>query len=289
MRKRKVLLTIVFIALVSPQVNGVGIFMGRQTFVIPENGRLNENITYWLFPPQGQYSTFQPLAPMGLNTTITGCNAVAGIEYRDDGSLFIDWDAAGNPSSIDAYVSVSSPDNWQCPAEAGGDRYIDNLVFHSEGFGSVTMGVFSQIALYRNYAPKASLQSLATTELAVSIGLQFEDKNLSWWANSAEHPWFSYSIDWDGDGSIDQTGTATFNEEPVPDSQYPTLSRWTSGIQISTLQLDHLYDAVGNYNATLILSDSMETTTWQIPIEVIPEPATLLLFGFGVYLIKRRR
>jgi hypothetical protein len=53
MRKRKVLLTIVFVALVSSLVNGIGISPARQILAVPENGSFSENVRIWLFPPQG--------------------------------------------------------------------------------------------------------------------------------------------------------------------------------------------------------------------------------------------
>jgi len=282
-------------------VSGIGISPARRTFDIFENGGLDTEISYFLFPPQERYSALQPLSPAGLNATVTGCSTSAGIEYLQDGSMLIDWDTAVKSSwdgveGIWAYVDISTPDNWVNPAVAGGGRYMTDMVRHIEiedpsgGIHAIAAAI-SQLAMYRNYAPRAYLQSSATTELAVNLGLQFEDKHETWWANNPEFAWFRYEIDWDNDGVIDQSGNATLDEEAVLQDN---LYRWTSGIQISTLDLEHVYETGGNYTAMISVTDlgyvSGETTTFQIPVNVTPEPTTLALLGFGgLFLRKRHR
>ena len=285
-------------------VSGIGISPARWPNNLPEyDCSFDSSLTYSLMRPSTRrYSQFSISNPAGLSGTITGCSASGGIEYLSDGSMIIDWQSNEllSLSSITASINVTSPEAWACPAEPGGDTYMADLVWHKEmvetDSGIIpTLWTVSQIAFYRNYAPKAYLQSSATTGLTANLGLQFEDKKSSWFSKyidrdyNGTNPWFAYNIDWDGDGQTDQSGTAIFDEEPVPDSKYPSLFRWTSGIQVSTLSLEHVFSDPGNYLTMLYLTDGTETTTLQIPVNVTPEPATLALFGLGGLFLRKRK
>lgn len=282
-------------------VSGIGISPARATFDITEyNPSFNSNIGYTLSRPGTRYSGFSVSNSSGLIGTIIGSSASSGIEYLADGSMIIDWQSSELSSlgSITTTMNFQSPESWEPPVEPGG-ALITDLVRYSEmididsGIGGIA-AVVSQISFWRNYASRVYLQSSAITGLSVNLGLQFEDKSTSWWSRYADrdyygNPFFSYDIDWDGDGQTDQSGTVTFDEEPVPDSKYPTLFRWTSGIQISTVSLEHVFAEPGDYIATLYITDSIETTSLQIPLTVIPEPATLALFGFGGLFLRKRK
>ena len=276
-------------------VSGIGISPARWTNdLLDIDCSFNSGMTYSLVRPSTRYSQFSIHNPAGLNGTITGSSASSGIEYVNNSTLMIDWesDALSSADSITASIHVQSPESWACPVEPGGYVLAD-LVRHTEmvdtGSGiTAALSAVSEISLWRNYAPRAYLQSSATTGLAVDLGLQFEDKSTSWWAHSSEYPWFSYEIDWDGDGLLDLSGTATFDEEPLPHSKYPSLSTWTSGIQISEQSIEHVFSGPGDYLTTLYITDGKETTILQIPIYVTPEPATIALLGLGGLLLRKR-
>jgi len=303
-KKCKILCSaIVSLAFCAMNIYGIGISPARWTNDVREyNCNFNENKTYTLYRPSThQYSLFTVNDIAGLTGFLTGCSASSGIEYLNDKTLLIDWESEelSSLSTITASVHIQSPLSWDCPAEPGGDVYMDNMVSHSEaaqsGSGiSAIVNVVSQIALYRNYAPRTHLQNMTTEGLTATLDLQFEDKQSSWWSPYADrdcygNPFFSYDIDWDGDGQTDQSGTSTLDEEPGPDPQYPTHFRWTSGIQMSTIELDHVFETAGMYTAMITVNDSKETTTLEIPISVVPEPGTLALLGLGGLFLRKRR
>ena len=306
MKKNSLVFSFMLIAIlaINSNVKGIGISPARWPNGLLEfNCSFNSNMGYTLYRPSSRrYSIFSVSDAAGMTGTITGFSTSSGVEYQNNKSILIDWQSEElmSLSSITASINIQSPTSWDCPAEPGGSRYLADLVCHNEAFESgsgIVAGVaaVSQIAFHRNYAPRTYLQSLSTSELAVNLGLQFEDKKTSWFSKyidrdyNGTNPWFAYGIDWDGDGQTDQSGTAIFDEEPVPHSKYPNIFTWTSGIQVSTIALGHIYNSAGNYTATITLSDAMETTTLEIPIEVVPEPATLALLGLGGLFLRKHK
>ena len=277
---------------------GIGISPARWTVDMKEYGSFDRNISYELIRPSTRYSSFNVHDPVGLNGTLMGLKTQAGsslssgIEYLSDNSAIIDWESTELASlgNITALVNVQAPDLSTCTVEPG-TNYMDHLVQHSgmldpvTGIGAVS-AVVSQISIWRNYAPRVYLQDALIMGQSASLNLQFEDKSTSWWSDNPDQQFFSYEIDWEGDGIFDQDGTAGFDEEPVPHTKYPRISTWSSGIQTSTLSLEHVYDTPGDYTAIIELSDWRinETTSLQIPIATapVPEPATMLLFGSGL-------
>jgi|GEM_PF-5466659 len=280
----------------------IGISPGRWTNDLYEyDCSFDADNTYTLIRPSSRrYSQFTVFDVAGMTGSLAGCSASSGIEYIDDKSILIDWESEELASlgDITASIHVQSSHSWDCPVEPGGDVYVDSLVNHmeipesSDGIGGF-LSCVSQLALWRNYAPRVYLQDMATENLTAQLVWQLEDKQASWFSQSAEAVWFGYEIDWDGDGVTDQSGTTTFDEEPVPHWKYPTCSTWTSGTQISTLALDHVYAAGGDYMANITVRDfynnHSETTSMQIPISVVPEPATFALLGLGGLLLRKRQ
>ena len=300
MKKNLLVFSFVLLTVLSmvSDVSGIGISPARWTNdLLDIDPSFDSGMTYSLGRPSTRYSEFTVYNAAGLSGTITGYSVSSGVEYINDNTIRIDWesDALSSTDNITASIQVQSPESWACPAEPGGNSYLADLVRHIEvvepgsGIGGVA-AVISEISFWRNYAPRAYLQSSATTELAVSLGLQFEDKHETWWAKNPEFAWFRYDIDWDNDGIFDQSGNATLDEEAVFQNN---IYRWTSGFQTSTLDLEHVYETGGNYTATISVTDlgyvSGETTTFQVPINVIPEPTTLALLGLGGLFLRKNK
>lgn len=304
MKRQFLIITLITTSLLAQQVLAIGISPARNTFDLLEyNCTFGRNIGYMLIrPSSARYSMFSVYDAAGMNGTVTACSATNSFEYIDDKNILIDWQSSelASSSSITATINLQSPQLWDCPAEPGGNVYMTDLVRHSdviESESGISAGVatVSQIALYRNYAPRANLLNYPETVMAgqsANFVFQFEDKMASWWSKYSDRdyygrPFFSYTIDWDSDGITDFNGSAIFDEESVYDSQY-RIYRWTSGIQTGTVSLDHIFDVAGNYTATVTVSDSEELTSLEIPIHVVPEPATILFFGLGGLIFRRK-
>jgi len=286
------------IVLVATQISyGIGISPARWTVDLPENGLKDYGLTYSLSRPSTQYSSFTVSDPAGLDVSITGWSGIEGMERMDDNSILIDWNALGGQSAS-AYVNVRVPDIWQSSVNPG-SSYLGQLVDHREvrdvdsGIGAV-LSVVSQINFFRNYAPRINMLSLtkpSAVNQAANLTLQFEDKQDTWGCNDINRSWFSYEIDWESDGIIDQSGGTTFDEAPTPHPSINGIVSWTGGLQTSTLSLNHIFDTSGSYLATINVTDYGigETTSMVVPIEVVPEPAMIALFGLGGLLIRKRR
>ncbi len=284
-------------------VEAIGISPGRWPSDITEyNSQFNSSMGYTLIRPGTRYSLFTVYDAAGLTGIITGCSASNSFEYLDDKSILIDWESPelASVGTITASIQMQSPIPWDCPAEPGGGVYITDLVRHSDviqtGSGiSAGVAAISEVALWRNYAPKIHLldsQNIAEVGQSANFAIQFDDKMPSWFSRYSDRdynggPWLSYSVDWDSDGVVDFNGTATWDEEPEYDSYYK-IYRWTSGIQTSTLSLDHIYNQAGDYITTIKVWDGLESTIIEIPINVVPEPATLLLLTLGGLFLRRR-
>lgn len=287
------------------QVSAIGISPTRSTFDLLEyNCTFNSNISYTLNRPSStRYSMFTVYDAAGMTGSITGCSASNSCQYINNKNILIDWQSAelASTSHITATINVQSPQFWDCPAVPGGDVFMPDLVRHSDasvsGSGiSIGVAAVSQLALYRNYAPRPYVTSYQDT---LNIGqsgnfvFRLEDKQFVWFSpypdkNYNGGPWLSYSIDWEGDGIIDTIGNTTFDKNPVPYPGYPGLWKWTSGIQASTIALNHIYNAAGDYSAIVKVWDARESTTLGVPVHVIPEPTTILLIGLGGIFMRKK-
>jgi hypothetical protein len=305
--KRKIMIVAVVFLMTDfliQQASAIGISPARTTRDLLEyNCAFNSSIGYTLTrPSSARYSMFSVYDAAGMNGTITGCSASNSFEYIDNKNILIDWQSNEllSVSTTTAAINIQSPQSWNCPAVPGEGSYMADLVRHSEvvnvGSGiSVGVAAVSQISLWRNYAPKAyalNYQDSITHGQSANFVFQFADKQTSWVSsyidrNSNGGPWLSYSIDWEGDGVADITGSGIFDEDPIPYPKFPVFWMWTSGIQLSTISLDHIYASSGDYTATVKVWDSIESTTLEIPIHVVPEPATLLLFGLGGLFLRK--
>ena len=289
---------LVLCAGISHDAYGVGISPARWSVDVTENSPgVSGSTTYNLTRGGTRYSSFRVTSTAGLQGTVTGFSASAGVESAGSSAILIDWDTVG-AQNMSVYLTVSSPDPWSCPAEPGGSVYYDSLVTHADvpdptaGIVGVA-AVVSQMALYRNYAPRTTVLSRPETVSAgqtLVLDLEFEDKASAWFNKDPNRTWFTYHVDWDGGGIPDESGGVPFDESPVPDSRYPSLSTWTSGVQTSTLSLNHAYLDTGDWMASVTVVDvGGETTSLQIPIAVVPEPMCCTMVGFALQAIARRR
>lgn len=294
--KKVSLLGICLVLIVSYTSYGIGISPARWTTDMPENGERNYSLTYNLSAPTTQYSSFTVYDPAGLDVSITGCSSTDGIEYVNENTFYIDWNVIGT-QSVSAYVNVRIPEVWNTSVEPGGS-YFGDLTRHSElsvssSGVSAICAVVSQINFFRNCAPTINLMTStnpSSINQAANLTVQFNDKTQYWTSRNVNNEWFFYEIDWESDGIIDQSGGATFDEEAT---QHPTNERlfmWTSGVQTSTLSLDHIYDEAGEYLVTINVTDYGvgETASIQVPITVVPEPMTLSILGIGGLFLRKK-
>jgi hypothetical protein len=292
--KRKIMIAISLMAsILIQQVSAIGISPARRTYDIREyNCTFNSNIGYTLTrPSSARYSMFSVYDAIGMNGTITGCGASNSFEYVDNKNILIDWQSSEllSVSTTTATINIQSPQSWDCPATPGGGSYMADLVRHSDvistGSGiSVGVAVVSQISLWRNYALRGTvtgLQETYTSNQPVQFGVEVTDyligQGLLNWFD------FSYSIDWESDGIVDNylSGIRMADELGRTDGY-----SICGGYKYKDLNLEHIYSAPGDYLITLNLKD-METTSLIIPVHVVPEPTALLLLGLGGLFLRK--
>ena len=289
-RRKLILLTMVSLSF---QVYGIGISPARWTVDFKENGDFNSAKSYILSRPSTQYSQFTAYQAGGLNVEITGCSASDGIEYLPDGSILIDWNSSElvSQSSINAYIDVATPDPWLSPVDPG-NSYMADLVRHTEvldpdsGIGGV-VSVVSQINFYRNYALKGQVIDLQDN-YSLNTPLQFGIDVTDYLSTPGYLKWFdfSYTIDWESDGIIDDSLSGIRMRDELGQTDGDSIC---AGFKYKTLDLEHLYTASGDYLVSINLIDHIDITTLQIPVHVIPEPATLLLIGLGSLFLRRKQ
>lgn len=280
----------IIVSCLTNQSYGLGISPGRTTFMLPENSNeIESEVEYLLFPGQERYSVFKTLAPLGLNVANTGCDITTGVEYLPDGSMQIDWDIVTS-EIVRAYVEVSSPDDWQHPAEPGGNTYYDELVQYYEHLGSDPISVInmsvSQIAIRRNYALRTVISDLQESYITNNpVQFQLEVTDYASYETYLDSFRIAYEIDWESDGLVDEShsGLLMTGEQ----GQTDPFDRCT-GYKYKWLDFEHTFDVPGEYIISINLSDRWETTPLQVPIHVIPEPMTLILLGFGCLFLNRK-
>jgi len=306
MRRLAVVIVLCVLVVGSHSALAIGVSPGRWTINLPEhvtdNFVLGRGVTLY---QDGPFSEVRLMDPSGLDAFF-GTDLPTGTSLVNENSLVVDWAQVGT-STLYLPYNVAFPDGWTGPGGPG-TRSIFEGLYHGQiadpsqgGIGAI-VGVVSQFSTIQNYAPRVYIEDVLSQVVLgqpASVALQLEDKNFGWWSTNPNCQFFSYEIDWNSDGFVDDSGTTSFDEDPFPDPKYPLLqSRWTSGIQTSTLAFDHLYDTAGSYAATFTIRDIgfgiNESTSLMIPIEVepVPVPGALVLgsvgVGFAGWLLKRR-
>lgn len=294
------MVVVLFVVMVLPSYTlALGISPARWTMDFPEytTDTTVRGGAVTLFQ-DGPFSSVDLLDPHGLDLSFR--DLPTGTSLFNENTLVVDWAQVGVDTLVVPY-NVSFPEDWVAPNGPGSNSMFD-ILWHSQiadpnqgGTIIVILRVALQLSVWQNYAPRVHVEELLNSvdvgQLA-SVTLRLEDKSSSWWSENPNQHWFSYEMDWDGDGLIDDIGTTSFDEAPTPHWKYPTLSAWTSGIQTGTQELNHIYDAAGSYTARLTIQDTgfvIESTTLDIPIEVTPEPTTITLLALGGAALASKR
>lgn len=296
-----ILITGVFVVLLVSQANGIGISPGRWTAELPEhvtgNTILEKAVTLY---QDGPFSEVRLLDPDGLDAFFYN-DLPTGASLFNENTLVVDWAQVGT-STLNLPYKVSIPDGWTVPDGPGTKNMSWGLVHQqladpSQGGVGGIVGAVQQFAIIQSYEPRVYVENLSSSVAVgqmATVDLLLEDKNYAWFSMNSDHQWFSYEIDWDGDGSVDDSGTTAFDEAPFPYPQFLSLSQWISGIQTSSLALDHVYDVAGSYMASITIGELRgsevfygfnESTSLIIPIEVTPEPATLSILALSSFVL----
>ncbi len=303
MKKVMITATLIFLSCIVSQSYALGVSPGRWTSVLPEHvvGDSIQEKTVTLYQ-DGPFSEVRLLNPDGLNASFTS-NLPTGTSLANENTLVVDWSQVGT-NTLTLTYNVSISDGWTAPDGPGTRCILDGLVHQQLADPSQAgiipiLGVIQQFSIVQTYEPRVCIEDLSSSVAigqSATVVMQLEDKNYKWWGVGSNHQWFSYEVDWDGDGLVDESGTTTFDEGPSSTIS-GIVSVWTSGIQTSTLALEHIYDTPGSYAASVTIAGlpgdgdlgfSDETVNVVLPIEVVPEPTTLCLLGLGVLLIKKR-
>ena len=148
----------------------------------------------------------------------------------------------------------------------------------------------SQVRLWRNYSLKGDVTGLHVTyspDELVDFDVHVKD-----YLSSSTFLWhfdFSYSIDWESDGLIDNSLAGIRMYDELGQTDGSTIS---SGFKYQDLAFSHAYPDPGDYLITLGLTDRIETTYIHIPVHVtttpaVPAPSSLCLVAFGLAVGRR--
>lgn len=268
-------------------IYAIGISPGRQMLIIPYNldNGWDYQIEYWLYAPsERQYSTFSVSGELQSIYDIH-----AGISPNNESHKLIDWDSI-NANTTSVFMDLHLDPGWLISGGPGHQLFIRDAVRHIEadpeggGIGGIA-SVASQLVFYQNYVPE--LQIAAQEDIGINEVWQLDVMVKDF--HNAPHYLalparrFSYQIDWNGDGQFDESssGLPYYNElgEIV---DYRNLSGWAHG----EFSITNTFSTPGSHSIYLSVSDSIDTTTIEIPINVVgqpvPIPSTILLFSFGL-------
>jgi hypothetical protein len=286
--------TILVTGIAVQQASAIGISPARMTYDVREyNCTFNSNIGYTLTRPgSARYSMFSVCDVAGMSGTVTGCGASGSVTYIDSKNILIDWQSTelSSKTQTTATINIQSPQSWDCPAIPGEGPYMVDFVWHSDvvsiGSGiSVGAATISQISLWRNYALRGTVTGVQN-EYNANQAVQFGVDVVDYYIGNGMLKWFdfSYTIDWESDGVIDGLISGVRMADELGQTGANTLC---AGFKYKTLGLEHIYSEPGDYIISISLKDSIDTTSLQIPVHIIPEPMSLLLLGIGGIFARR--
>lgn len=290
MRSYKLIVIFIFVSCSVSQVCAIGISPGRWTNTLPEyvigDTVLEKAVTLY---QDGPYSEVRLLDPIGMDAFFND-DLPTGTSLANENSLVVDWAQVGS-STLNLSYNVLIPDGWTSPTGPGGDRNLPWGLIHQQiadpsqaGIGAI-LGAVQQFSIYQNYAIRGNvveLQDSYSANTPVQFGLEVKD--YASYAMYLERFRIAWSVDWESDGIIDESQSGI---QMIGELGETNPSDLVTGFKYKNLDFEHAYSEPGDYLATLYLADSVETTTMQIPINVIPEPATIVLFGLGALFIKK--